>query len=338
MRYLALFFSAALCSAAHAEDFAREQMRIVGSSTVYPFVAASAEQFGRGTDFRTPIVEATGTGGGINLFCSGVGADTADMANASRQIKEKEVTLCHKNGVTDVLGIAIGYDGIVLANKLGETHWKLSIKQLFMALAKRIPKGNKLIENPHITWHDVDPSLPKIKIEVYGPPPTSGTRDAFVELVMEEACKNLPAFKTAYPDSSTRKAQCHLLREDGAYVDAGENDNIIVQKLVNNASALGIFGYSFLEQNADKVQAARIDNIMPSFENIVSGKYEISRSLFVYIKTQHKDLVPGMREFLEELMSENAASEDGYLTAKGLIPLTAAERKANLEKIRAALN
>ncbi len=332
LHLLASVFALCAASTAHAS----EQLRIVGSSTVYPFVATVAEQFGRNTAFRTPIVEATGTGGGLHLFCSGAGEYTPDVANASRAIKDKEVELCKKNGVQHILELAIGYDGIVLANQIQTKAFALTREQVFLALAKLVPQNGKLVENPYQTWHDIDASLPNSPIEVYGPPPTSGTRDAFVELVMEPACKHRPEFVAAYADEKQRAIACHMLREDGRYVDAGENDNIIVQKLVNNPVALGIFGYSFLEQNADKVQPATIEGHLPSFENIVAGNYKISRSLYVYAKLRDGAANDNLKAFLHELMSEEAAAEDGYLAAKGLIPITASERAENLKKIDAA--
>jgi phosphate transport system substrate-binding protein len=322
MKCLFRFVVALSVVAATQPAMAREQIRAVGSSTVYPFVTVAAEQFGMGGKFRTPIVEATGTGGGIKLFCEGVGLTTPDIVNASRGIKDSEVEMCAKNGVTDITEIPIGYDGIVLAYKKGLPPLKLTKKAIFLALAREVPDASgALVKNNYKRWNEVDASLPDSPIEVYGPPPTSGTRDAFVELVMEKACEQFPAFTKATPDAKLRQKKCHLIREDGVYVDAGEDDNIIVQKVFSNEKALGILGYSFLEENGGKIQAAAIEGVLPTFESIESEQYSVSRSMYVYAKTQHVGQVPGILEFLEELTSENAIGPDGYVLSKGLLPL-----------------
>lgn len=300
---------------------AGDHIRAVGSSTVYPFVTVVAETFGNNTEFKTPIIETTGTGGGFKLFCAGVGGDHPDVANASRPIKSSEKELCATNGVKDITEIKIGFDGIVLANVKGALKYNFSKKILFLGLAKQIPMGGKLVDNPNKKWSDVDAALPDVKIEIYGPPTTSGTRDAFVELVMEKACKDLPEFKAAFPDKKVRKKACHLLREDGHYIEAGENDNLIVQKIQSNNKAIGIFGFSFLGQNGDIVQGSKIEGVEPTFENISSGEYGISRSLFVYVKDNHVANTAGLKEFVTELVSDEAAGDFGYLTEKGLIPL-----------------
>jgi phosphate transport system substrate-binding protein len=307
---------------------ARDQMRIVGSSTVFPFSTAVAESFGRKGGFKTPVVESTGTGGGIQLFCSGAGLDTPDIANASRRIKPAEVATCAKNGVKEIVEVKIGYDGIVLANSKKHARLDLTKEQIFRALAKQVPIDGKLAPNPYKLWSDIDPSLPKHKIEVLGPPPTSGTRDAFVELAMEGGAEAFPMLKELKAkDEKAFKAAAHGIREDGAFVEAGENDNLIVQKLEANPNALGVFGYSFLDQNTDRVQGSLVAGVEPTFENIASGKYGISRSLYFYVKKSHIGQVPGIKEFVAEFISDAAAGEDGYLADKGLIPLTAAERK-----------
>ena len=317
--FLSLATLAAVSVSSHAQ--ANQKIQVVGSSTVYPFVTVAAEEFGKNTNYSTPIVESTGTGGGLKLFCAGIDEATPDVANASRMIKKSEIELCAKNGVNDITEIKIGYDGIVLANAKDADHYSLTKDQLFLALAKQIPANGTLIDNPNKNWSDISPSLPNVKIEVYGPPTTSGTRDAFVELVMEPSCKNLPEFKAAYEDKKTRKKACHLLREDGHYIEAGENDNLIVQKLQSNPKALGVFGFSFLEQSSDIVQGSHIGGIQPTFENISDGSYGISRSLFVYVKNGHVGKTKGLEEFVAELISEEAAGEYGYLADKGLIPL-----------------
>jgi phosphate transport system substrate-binding protein len=303
----------------------REQIRIVGSSTVYPFTTKVAEQFGRTTDFPTPVIESTGTGGGFKLFCGGVGADHPDVTNASRAIKASEVELCAGNGVAEITEVKVGYDGIVVANAAGAAPFELSRRQLFLALAKQVPQGEgeeKLVDNPYTTWSQIDPALPAQEIEVLGPPPTSGTRDAFVELVMQEGCSEWEWIAALEDSDGDRFKQiCHTLREDGAFVEAGENDNLIVQKLEANPDALGIFGYSFLDENRDKIQGATIDGVAPTFEAIAAQEYPVSRPLFLYVKPAHAAIVPGLGDFVLELVSERAIGEDGYLADIGLIPL-----------------
>lgn len=333
MRHPLLIAVAAVFSLA-ACDQERRQIHIVGSSTVYPFVTIAAEEFGREGKFKTPIVEATGTGGGLKLFCSGAGPKTPDIANASRPIKESEKKLCAKNGVKNPLEVKIGYDGIIIANAKNAPALKVSKAQLFLALAKEVPQHGKLVLNPYQRWNEIDPTLPNARIEMYGPPPTSGTRDSFAELVMEEACKHFPEFTAAYPKEEERKKLCQLVREDGRYLEAGENDNILVEKLVHNTDAFAIFGYSFLEENADKVKAAAIDGKVPNFENIVGGSYTVARSLHVYAKREHFGKIPGIKEFLQELTSETAMGEEGYLTLKGLIPLRPEERSKMAKAVR----
>ena len=309
---------------------ARDQIRIVGSSTVFPFSTTVAERFGKSTDFKTPVVESTGSGGGLKLFCAGVGVQHPDITNSSRRIKASEVTMCAENGVADIVEVKIGYDGIVIANSKKATQYDLTLKDLFLALAKDVPDGNgKLIPNPYTTWNDVNPDLPSTKIEVLGPPPTSGTRDAFVELALEGGCKSFDWIKALKKSDNNRyKAICHTIREDGAYVEAGENDNLIVQKLEANPDALGIFGFSFLDQNTDKVQGSKIEGVEPEFELIAEGEYPVSRPLYFYVKKAHVGVIPGIAEFLAEFTSDKAVGEDGYLADKGLIPMPDDERAA----------
>ena len=316
------------CFSLHAQAAQRQQVRIVGSATVYPFVTAAAEQFGQAGDFRTPIVEATGTGGGFKLFCNGVGLHTADMNNASRRIMPSERENCDKNGVKHIIELPIGYDGIVMAQKKGAEPMNLNFKHLFMALARDIPDANgTLMPNPYHTWREIDPALPNSEIRVYGPPPTSGTRDTFAELAMEKGCAEFAGFARAYPDEKTRKKKCHLLREDGKYVESGENYNIIVQKLISDPHALGIVGFGFYDENMAKIQASRIAGITPTQESIAQGQYVLARTLFVYAKGEHLPLVPGFLEFMEELTSEGAGGGDGYMNLNGLVPLNAQERQ-----------
>lgn len=306
----------------------RDQIKIVGSSTVYPFATTVAENFGRTTSFKTPIVESTGSGGGLKLFCSGIGDNHPDITNASRRIKESEIRRCAENGINDIVEAKIGYDGIVLANSRKSARMEISLRDVFLALAKNVPDGNGSTKpNDYTIWQDVNPALPAIKIEVMGPPPTSGTRDAFVELGMEGGCKSfdwIKALKSS--DKAAYKALCHTVREDGAYIEAGENDNLIVQKLNANPSALGIFGFSFLDQNSDSVQGSLIDGVQPTFENISDGSYPVSRSLYFYVKKDTVGKIPGITEYLEEFTSERASGPDGYLSEKGLIPMGDSER------------
>jgi phosphate transport system substrate-binding protein len=320
---------------------ARDYISIVGSSTVYPFATVVAEQFGKTTSFKTPKIESTGSGGGFKLFCAGVGVSNPDISNASRAIKSSELKNCAANGVNDVVEVKIGYDGIVIANSKTAPQLELSLKDIFLALAKQVPdpkNPEKLIDNPYMTWKDVNSALPATKIEVLGPPPTSGTRDAFVELAMEGGAKKYDHLKALRgTDKKGFQKIAHTLREDGAYVEAGENDNLIVQKLQSNSDALGIFGFSFLDQNNDVLQGSIIEGQGADFENIASGNYPVSRPLFFYVKKAHVDVIPGMKEYLEEFTSEKTWGPNGYLSDKGMIPMPEAERKtfaANVKNLK----
>ncbi len=328
-RVLAVAAVASLAMAASAQ--ARDQIRIVGSSTVFPFSTAVAEQFGKTTKFKTPVVESTGSGGGLKLFCAGVGVQHPDVTNASRRIKMSEVERCAKNGVAKITEVKIGYDGIVVANSKASAQMTLTLEQLFLALAKDVPAnadGSALEANPYKKWSDIDASLPDKKIEVLGPPPTSGTRDAFVELAMEGGCKQFAAIKSMKKaDKKKYKAVCHGIREDGAFVEAGENDVLIIQKLVANPNAFGVFGFSFLDSNADRIQGSVIDGTAPEFETIASGKYPVSRSMYFYVKNAHVGVVPGIKEYVSEFTADKAWGPEGYLADKGLIPLGDSERK-----------
>ena len=308
--------AAALATLALAGNAAaRDQIKIVGSSTVFPFSTAVAESFGKVTSFKTPVVESTGSGGGLKLFCAGVGTEHPDITNASRRMKAKEWKLCNENGVTDIVESIVGFDGIVVANaKSGADFTGLTREILYKALVKGAGEPEK--------WSDIDPSLPAIKIEVLGPPPSSGTRDAFEELALEAGCEK------AGGDCDNIE-----VRDDGAYVDAGENDNLIVSKLTANPDAVGVFGYSFLDQNADKIKGAKIGGVEPTFENISSGEYPVSRSLYFYIKKAHVGVVPGIAEFGAEFVSERASGNDGYLADKGLIPLPEDDHAANAARV-----
>ena len=336
IKFAVAAISLALSTAAFAQT-GRDYVYVVGSSTVYPFATVVAERFGRGSDFKTPKIEATGSGGGLKLFCDGVGVDYPDVANSSRAIKESEVLACEQNGVKEIVEVKIGYDGIVIANALQSMTMVLSRRDIFLALAKSVPgeTDGALIDNPYVTWADVNSDLPAIKIEVLGPPPTSGTRDAFVELAMEGGCKSVPwikALKSA--DKNQYKAICHTIREDGVFVEAGENDNLIVQKLQANPDALGIFRFSFLDQNREKVKGASVDGVVPTFDAIADGDYPVSRPLYFYVKKAHVDVIPGLRGFLREFTSEKAWGEEGYLSDRGLIPMPDAERRMVAANVR----
>lgn len=314
---IALLSVAALSVSASARD----QIKIVGSSTVYPFTSYVAEEFKAVTGNPTPVVESTGTGGGMKLFCAGDGLDTPDFTNASRPIKADEFAICVKNGVTDITGMMVGFDGIAIAQSKSNGEFALTKEQLFLALADEVPgKDGKLMKNPYKTWNEIDAKLPNRKITVYGPPTTSGTRDSFDEMVMEAASKKFDAY-------GDKKGKYKAIRQDGVFVPAGENDNLIVQKLTKDTAAFGIFGYSFLEENGDKVNGATVDGIAPTSENISSGKYPISRSLFIYAKNSHRGKVKGMDEFFKLYVDDKMVGQKGVLKTIGLVPMTSDELK-----------
>ncbi|MEM8814815.1 MAG: PstS family phosphate ABC transporter substrate-binding protein [Pseudomonadota bacterium] len=308
----------------------RDYVYIVGSSTVYPFATVVAERFGRGHPYRTPKVESTGSGGGFKLFCDGIGVDYPDISNSSRAIKATELAACRSNGVVDIIELKIGYDGIVFANALSAPDVMFKSADVYQALAKRVPgpEPGMLVPNPNRRWSDIRGELPDMRIEVLGPPPTSGTRDEFVEMAMGDGCRQVPwiaALETTEP--ARFRAICHTIREDGAFVETGENDNLIVQKLEANPRAFGIFGFSFLDQNTDKVKGAGIDGVRPGFEVIADGRYPVSRPLYFYVKKDHVATIPGLKAFLAELTSERTLGDDGYLVDRGLIPMPLTERE-----------
>ncbi|MGB7932159.1 MAG: substrate-binding domain-containing protein [Gammaproteobacteria bacterium] len=304
-------FAALLSALSTTAVLARDQIQIVGSSTVYPFATIVAERFGNEGNFKTPVIESTGTGGGMKLFCQGVGESNPDVTNASRAIKSSEWEDCQKNGVKDIVEVIIGNDGIAFANSIKGPKLNLTRKQLWMALAEHGPKPKK--------WNEIDPSLPDATISVLIPPPTSGTRDAWNALVMEKGC---PASV-----EEKNKKDCEVIREDGAAVEAGENDTLIVQKLEADPKAFGIFGFSYLESNMDKIQAADIEGVKITIDNIQDYSYPISRPLFFYVKKAHVGVIPGLKEYVEEFVSEDAIGDDGYLIDAGLVPLADAKRK-----------
>jgi phosphate transport system substrate-binding protein len=305
----------------------RDTVSIVGSSTVYPFATVVAERFGRSTSFKTPKIESTGSGGGLKLFCKGVGTGTPDITNASRRIKRSEYDRCQDNGVKDIVEVLVGYDGIAIANSKKAPLLQLTLADLYLALAKDVPgPDGKLMPNPHKTWRDVNTALPNTALEVLGPPPTSGTRDAFVELAMHAGCEATPfmkalkeADKAAY--KATVKDNCSRMRQDGPFVEAGENDNLIVQRLNADEHAMGIFGYSFLYENMDTLKAVKIAGVEPSAETIGDFSYPISRPLFFYTKNAHRGVIPNFQEFIEEYMSDDAMEPGGYLSERGMVAL-----------------
>ncbi|MCU0759791.1 MAG: substrate-binding domain-containing protein [Steroidobacteraceae bacterium] len=314
---------------------ARDFVNVVGSSTVYPFTTTVAEQFGRQGRFKTPKVESTGTGGGIKLFCNGVGVQHPDVVNASRRMNAGELETCRKNGVTEIVEVKIGFDGLTLSESKRGPSFSLTRKQVYLALAKQVPdpaRPTALVNNPYKTWKDVDPALPALKIEVLGPPPTSGTRDSFHELYMEAGCRSFAWIdQLRGMDEKRFKRVCHTVREDGAFIEAGENDNLIVQKIEANPNAVGIFGFSFLEENLDQLRGLKVDGVEPTYETIASGKFPAARPLYVYVKKAHIGVIPGLKQFVDEYVSDKALGEEGYLTERGLVALPRAE----LAKMRA---
>ena len=324
-----LLFSSLAATSVHARD----QVKTVGSSTVFPFSTVVAENFGKSTKFKTPVVESTGTGGGMKLFCKGVGVSHPDISNASRAIKKSEVKKCKEAGVTPI-EVKVGYDGIVVANNKNADKLSLTRDQLYRATAREVVVDGKFVVNPYKKWSDIDPSLPDFKIEVLGPPPTSGTRDAYVELVQHKACKKL-GIKKKGPDGY--KKRCSAVREDGGYIEAGENDNLIIQKLGAEKRRFGIFGFSFLDENTDKVQGVTIDGVYPEFEDIASGKYPVSRPLFFYVKKEHLEGVKGLKEYVKFFISKQMVGEEGATVEKGLIPLPEDEYKSMTERVLAEM-
>ena len=303
----------------------RTQIRVVGSSTVFPYAQAVAEQFAGLTGMPAPVVEATGTGGGMKIFCGGVGPTYPDITGASRAIKDSEYADCRANGVEDITEVLLGYDGISIAHSMAAPDMDLTKAQLFQALASEVEIDGKLVPNPYRNWNEIDPALPDQAIQVFGPPPTSGTRDAFVELVLHEGCLTFPAI--AALDKDRQSAVCARMRQDGPFIEAGENDNLIVQRLEADHSTIGIFGYSFLYENSDKLKAVTIDGIAPDADTIASGAYEVSRPLYIYIKNAHRGVIPGLDDFVSEFVSEDSFGPDGYLVERGLIPLSDADRE-----------
>jgi phosphate transport system substrate-binding protein len=322
-----------------SDDEKRTYLYSVGSSTISPFMSTMSEEFSRtenlrNIDTKTPHVESAGTRNGFISFCEGVGYKYPDFVSASRPIDKSEIENCNKNNVNEIVEIKIGYDGIIIGNFKGSQKIKLSEEQIFLALAEKVLDKNTghLIKNPYQKWSEIDSSLPKKDILVYGPPTSSGTRDVFIDLVMEDVCFKKKEFIEEYKDYESRKEQCAKIRSDGRFVESGENDNLIVQNLKNNPDSFGILGFNFLVVNKDIIQAAKINNIEPTFESISSKKYRLSRPLFVYFKREHLDLMPRMRDFIKEIISTETIGRKGYLLHSGLVALSNSEVKEVREK------
>ncbi len=316
--YLFALIACVLSSAALSAH-AAEQIRIVGSSTLYPFTSTVAERFARKTGNPAPIVESTGTGGGIKLFCRG-DEDSPTITNASARMKQAQFQGCVDEGVTHIVEIKVGYDGIVLGESQANNFSSLTRREIFLALAARVPSADDesvLVDNPYTHWNQINPSLPNFRIEVIGPPPTSGTRTAFLELVMDAGANSFPTLKSL--DKKQFRPIARKLREDGSYIEAGENDNLIIQKLLANPERLGIFGYSFLDTNRDRVASTDIDGVSPKFDHILSGKYPIARAMYIYVNGDKA--TPAVKAFLKEYTRASTWGVNGYLADKGLIPL-----------------
>ncbi len=331
----AVVLAGALASTAALAQ-SRDQIRIVGSSTVFPYTQAVSEQYAAMTGSPAPVVESTGTGGGMQIFCGGVGVDHPDITGASRSMRESEYAVCLENGVDSVTEVLIGYDGLSIAHARDAAELDLSKAQLFLALAAEVPVDGEIVANPYTNWSEIDPSLPDLPITVFGPPPTSGTRDAFVELVMVEGCETFEAIEALEEDRM--EEVCERMRQDGPFIEAGENDNLIVQRLNADHDALGIFGYSFLYENLDSLKAVAVEGVVPDEATIADGSYGVSRPLFFYIKNAHLGVIPGLVEFVTEYVSEASFGPGGYLSERGLIPLPDADREATRDAVAAGEN
>ncbi len=321
----------AIAFAGDAQAQSRDQIRIVGSSTVFPYTQAVAEQFAAMTGMRAPVVESTGTGGGMQIFCGGVGPDHPDITGASRAMTQSEYESCRANGVDSITEVLIGYDGLSIAHSIDGPAIDLTEAQIFQALAAEVEVDGEIVPNPYQRWSEIDPSLPDAPIQVFGPPPTSGTRDAFVELVMHDGCAAFPAI--AALEGDRKREVCDRMRQDGPFIEAGENDNLIVQRLQADSNALGIFGYSFLYENQDTLTAVTINGVEPDFDTIADGSYPVARPLFFYIKNAHRGVIPGLEEFVTEYVSEESFGPGGYLSERGLVPLPDDEREATRQRV-----
>nr|WP_099827135.1 substrate-binding domain-containing protein [Oceaniglobus indicus] len=315
-------FAVAAISTTAAFAQSRDAIRIVGSSTVFPYTQAVAEQFVNNTGAPSPVVESTGTGGGMQIFCGGIGESHADVTGASRAMKASEFELCQKNGVTDITEALIGFDGLSLAiSRKNDFGWNLTLGEVYLALGAQVPVNGEWVDNPYTKWSDINPGLPETEILAYGPPPTSGTRDAFVELAMHAGCEELDYVATGGFDGDWVEENCSRMRTDGPFVEAGENDNLIVQRIEADPNAMGIFGYSFLYENMDKLKGVQIKGVEPSIDTIADKSYPVSRPLYFYIKNAHRGVIPNLDAFIEEYMSDDALASGGYLSERGLVPL-----------------
>jgi len=328
MSVLELSISALVLATAASAAAARDQIRVVGSSTVFPYTQAAAENFANATGMPAPVVESTGTGGGMKIFCEGVGENFADLTGASRAMKKSEYALCVGNGVTDITEVLIGYDGLSLAvSRDTGFAWALTKEQIFKALAAEVPVNGEWVVNPYQKWSEIDAALPDTAILAYGPPPTSGTRDAFVELAMWEGCKGLAEYQAVKDDKEAAgkmlEDHCSRMRQDGPFVEAGENDNLIVQRLEADPRAIGIFGYSFLYENGDKLMGIPVDGVEPTPEAIADFSYGVARPLYIYIKNAHRGVIQGLEEFVAEFVSDAAMGDGGYMQERGLTVLAA---------------
>ena len=332
MSYTKLSVSAlALAAMSATTAAARDQISIVGSSTVFPYTQAVAEQFANMTGRPSPIVESTGTGGGMQIFCEGIGEGHPDLTGASRAMKASEWDKCAGNGVTDITEALIGFDGLSMAvSRDTEYNWDMTLGEMYQALAGQVPVDGEWVDNPYQKWSEINPSLPDTEIVVIGPPPTSGTRDAWVELAMHGGCKELDYVANGDFDGDWIDQNCSRMRTDGPFIEAGENDNLIVQRLKSDPNALGIFGYSFLYENQDQLKGVQLDGVSPSFETIADKSYPVSRPLYFYVKNAHRGVIPGLNEFVAEYMSEDALAPGGYLSERGLVPLVD-DRRAKLQ-------
>ncbi len=322
-----LLAAVAAVAATAAMAQTRSEIRIVGSSTVFPYTQAVSEQFANLTGMSSPIVESTGTGGGMQIFCGGIGEAYPDITGASRAMKASEFELCVENGVTDITEANIGSDGLSIAiSNANDFAWDLTRAEIYLALAAEVPVDGEWGPNPYTMWSQIDARLPEVEIIVLGPPPTSGTRDAFVELAMWAGCEELDYVANGGFDGDWVEENCSRMRTDGPFIEAGENDNLIVQRLNSDTNALGIFGYSFLYENLDTLKPVLVEGAEPNPDTIASGEYPISRPLFIYIKNAHRGVIPGLNEFIEEYMSEDAMAPGGYLTERGMVALSDAAR------------
>ncbi|MEO1089348.1 MAG: substrate-binding domain-containing protein [Pseudomonadota bacterium] len=330
----AVALAAGTFAAGPASSQTRETIRIVGSSTVFPYNQAVAEEFANVTGQAAPVVESTGTGGGMKIFCGGIGPEHADITGASRAMTESEWELCQGNGVTEISEAHIGSDGLSVAHAIEGPDLDLSEEQIFKALAAEIEVDGEIVANPYTSWNEVDASLPDAPITVFGPPPTSGTRDAFVELVMHDGCNASPTIAALEDSDEERWEQvCSRMRQDGPFIEAGENDNLIVQRLQQDANALGIFGYSFLFENQDTLKPVAINGVEPTFDTIASGDYPVARPLFFYVKNAHRGVIPGLDEFIELYMTDEVMGPGGLLTERGLVPLPDAARATTIKDV-----